>query len=124
MFASAQSFSLNNFTRNVVGAAGTLFFAGLCIAGATASPANAQIAYGVNDTGHKVAYVAYADLDLGSKSGRARLENRLRTAAKQVCHGSAVDPWVAAEERRCFNETLQATRSATMAAIAGEKVAG
>lgn len=119
MFASAQ-----NIARNVVGAAGTLFFAGLCIAGATASPANAQIAYGVNDTGHKVAYVAYADLDLGSKSGRARLENRLRTAAKQVCHGSAVDPWVAAEERRCFNETLQATRSATMAAIAGEKVAG
>ena len=49
MFASAQ-----NFTRNVVGAAGTLFFAGLCIAGATA-PANAQIAYGVNDSGHRVA---------------------------------------------------------------------
>jgi hypothetical protein len=36
MFTSAQ-----NFSRNLVGAAGTLFFAGLCIAGATATPANA-----------------------------------------------------------------------------------
>ena len=53
MFTSAQ-----NFSRNLVGAAGTLFFAGLCIAGATATPANAQIAYGNNEAGHKVAYVA------------------------------------------------------------------
>lgn len=117
MFASAK-----NVTRNIVGAAGTLFFAGLCIAGATA-PAQAQVAYGVSETGHKVAFVSYADLNLGSKAGRSRLESRLRTAAKQVCHGSAIDPWVAAEERRCFNETLQATRNATMAAIEADKVA-
>lgn len=118
MFASAHE-----FTRNVVGAAGTLFFAGLCIVGATATPANAQIAYSVSETGHKVAHVSYADLDLGSKAGRGRLENRLRTAAKTVCHGSAVDPWAQAEEYKCFQETLKATRNATMAAIAAEKVA-
>lgn len=118
MFASAK-----NFSRNLVGAAGTLMFAGLCIAGATA-PANAQIAYGVNETGHRVAYVSYADLDLDSKAGRSRLENRMRTAAKEVCHGSASDRWVAAEEYRCFQETLKATRSATMAAIEAEKIGG
>ncbi len=118
MFASAK-----NFTRNLAGAAGTLLFAGLCIAGATA-PANAQIAYSVNETGHRVAHVSYADLDLGSKAGQSRLENRLRTAAKQVCHGSANDPWAAAEEYRCFQETLKATRSATMAAIEAEKIGG
>jgi UrcA family protein len=118
MFTSAK-----NISRNLVGAAGTLFFAGLCIAGAT-TPANAQIAYGVSDTGHKVAYVAYDDLNLGSPAGRARLENRLRTAAKKVCHGSAVDPWATAQEYKCFTETLKATRNATMAAIAAEKTAG
>ena len=118
MFASAQ-----NFTRNLVGAAGTLLFAGLCIAGAT-TPANAQIAYSVNATGHRVAHVSYADLDLGSKAGRSRLESRLRTAARDVCHGSANDPWAVAEEYRCFQETLKATRSATMAAIDAQKVAG
>lgn len=118
MFASAQK-----ITRNVVGAAGTLFFAGLCIAGATVTPANAQIAYSVSETGHKVALVSYADLNLDSKAGRARLESRLRSAAKTVCRGAAVDPWVAAAERRCFNENLAATRNATMAAIASEKTA-
>ncbi len=116
MFTSAQ-----NFSRNLVSAAGTLFFAGLCIAGATATPANAQIAYGKNEAGHKV---AYADLDLGSPSGRSRLENRLRTAAKQVCHGSDASRMVVAEEYACYQETLKATRSATMAAIVADKVTG
>ena len=118
MFTSAK-----NISRNLVGAAGTLFFAGLCVAGAT-TPANAQIAYGKNEAGHKVAYVAYADLDLGSKAGRGRLENRLRTAAKQVCHGSDASRMAIAEEYACYQETLKATRNATMAAIAAEKVAG
>ena len=119
MFTSAQ-----NFSRNLVGAAGTLFFAGLCIAGATATPANAQIAYGKNEAGHKVAYVAYADLDLGSPAGRSRLENRLRTAAKQVCRGSDASRMAVAEEYACYQETLKATRSATMAAIVADKVTG
>jgi UrcA family protein len=118
MFASAK-----NFSRNVVGAAGTLLFAGLCIAGA-AAPANAQIAYSVSADGHRVAHVSYADLDLGSKAGRERLENRLRTASKEVCHGTSNERWAAAQEYSCYIETLQATRSATMAAIEAEKVGG
>ncbi|OSZ72197.1 hypothetical protein CAP39_02215 [Sphingomonas sp. IBVSS1] len=118
MFASAK-----NFSRNVVGAAGTLLFAGLCIAGATA-PANAQIAYSVNADGHRVAHVSYADLDLASKAGRASLEYRLRTAAREVCQGQSGNPWAAAEEYQCFSETLKATRTVTMAAIEAEKVGG
>lgn len=118
MFASIQ-----NFSRNLVGAAGTLVFAGLCIAGAT-TPANAQIAYGVNETGHKVAYVSYADLDLNSKAGRSRLESRLRTASRAVCHGSSSDRSAPGDEYRCYQETLTASRSATMAAIEAEKIGG
>jgi len=123
MFASARNIALKNLTRNIVGAAGTLMFAGLCIAGATA-PANAQLAYGVDAAGHRVAHVSYADLDLASRSGQARLESRLRVAAKQVCRGSANDPWAVAEEYRCYQETLRASRSATMAAIEADRIGG
>ncbi|WP_017666728.1 UrcA family protein [Sandarakinorhabdus sp. AAP62] len=118
MFASAQ-----NFTRNLVGAAGTLFFAGLCVVGATATPANAQVAYSVNEAGQRVAYVSYADLNLGSTDGRARLESRLRHAAKRVCQGSGENPLAVAQEYRCYSEALKATRNATMAAIEAEKLA-
>lgn len=118
MFASAK-----NFSRNLVGAAGTLFFAGLCIAGATA-PAQAQVAYGVNDSGHRVAYVSYADLDLGSPAGNATLNGRLRIAAKNVCQSNGITPWAAVENHKCITQALQATRNATMAAIAADKAVG
>ncbi|WP_353215960.1 UrcA family protein [Sandarakinorhabdus sp.] len=116
MFASTR-----NFSQTLAGAAGTLLFAGLCIAGATA-PAQADTVYGVSATGHRVAHVAYADLNLASESGRALLENRLRMASKQVCRGTAFDHRANAEERRCFKETLHSTRNATVAAIQADKV--
>jgi UrcA family protein len=119
MFASAQ-----NFARNAVGAAGTLFFAGLCIAAATASPANAQTSYGVDASGHRVAQVRYADLDIGSPTGRATLEARVRIAARHVCVSDAAKPWAQSEEQRCMQGAMQATRDATMAAIAADKVGG
>ncbi|WP_197042147.1 UrcA family protein [Sandarakinorhabdus oryzae] len=118
MFASAKS-----FTRNLVGAAGTLVFGGLCIAGAT-TPANAQIAYSVNDSGHRVAYVSYKDLDLASQAGRSTLDGRLRIASKHVCQGNGATRWEPAEEYKCFHETYKASRTATMAAIEADKVAG
>ena len=118
MFASAQKFS-----RNVVGVAGTLLFAGLCIGGATA-PAIAQIAYSVNAGGQRVAYVAYKDLDLASQAGRATLNGRLRTASRHVCQGDAVQPWRSIEETKCFHAAFNASRNATMAAIEADKVAG
>ena len=118
MYASAKSLS-----RNLAGAAGTLLFAGLCIAGAT-TPASAQIAYSASQTGHMVAVVSHTDLDLGSAPGRARLENRLRTASKQVCRGTAIQHWASSEEYKCFRQTLKAARSATMAAFAADKTTG
>ncbi|MEI6484963.1 MAG: UrcA family protein [Sphingomonadales bacterium] len=118
MFASAS-----NFARTLAGAAGTLLFAGLCIAGATA-PANAQILYGVNDAGQRVAAVSYADLNLASKAGRATLETRIHIAARKVCNATGGDRWAQHEEGRCISNALTATRNATMAAIAADKVAG
>lgn len=124
MFASTQ-----NFSRTLASAAGALLLAGLCITGATApaaaapSPdAQASIVYSVSATGHRVAQVAYADLNLASEPGRARLENRLRMASRQVCRGTAFDHRANAEEHRCFKETLHSTRNATMAAIEADKV--
>lgn len=115
MFASAK-----DVTRNLIGTAGTLLFAGLCIAGATA-PANASIAYGINATGHQVAKVSYADLDLNSKAGRDSLESRLRVASRQVCKSGAANPWAAAEEYHCFQQTLTASRAAIQTAVDAEK---
>ena len=122
MFASTQ-----NFSRTFAGLAGTLLFAGLCIGGATA-PAQAKTAlpiiYGVNADGQRTAQVGYADINLGSKQGRAQLETRLRLAARAVCSNGQQDPFATAEANRCYHETLQATRGATMAAIASGKQVG
>ena len=118
MFASAKS-----ITRNLVGAAGTLVFAGLCIAGAT-TPANAQIAYSVNQSGHRIAHVSYADLDMRSKAGRARLETRLRVASRNVCQTGAAHASTPAVDYRCYQDAINATRTATMAAIAADKAVG
>lgn len=123
MFASTQ-----NFARTFAGAAGTLLFAGLCIAGATA-PAQAQqpkapITYSLNDAGERVAHVRFSDINLGSREGQARLDGRLRIAARTVCSNGQQDPYAAAAASRCFQETLRETRNATMAAIASGKLAG
>ena len=120
MFASTQ-----NFTRTLAGAAGTLLFAGLCIAGATV-PAQAQqpkapISYSVNADGDRIALVRYADINLQTREGQARLETRLRIAARNVCSNGQQDPFATAAADRCFHETLRETRNVTMAAIAAEK---
>jgi UrcA family protein len=123
MFALTQ-----NFSRSLAGAAGTLLFAGLCIAGATA-PAQAQqakqpISYTLNDKGERVAMISYRDINLASPEGRRRLENRVRTAARAVCHYNGQDPFATAAANRCYHNTMEATRAATMAAIASEKAVG
>lgn len=123
MFASTQ-----DFTRTLAGAAGTLFFAGLCIAGATAPAQAAQplppITYSVNAEGERVAHVRFADINLGSKEGQAALQTRLRIAARTVCNNGQQDPFATAAANRCYHETLRETRNATMAAIASGKQAG
>lgn len=123
MFASTQ-----NFSRTLAGAAGTLVFAGLCIAGATA-PAQAQqpkapITYSVNGAGERIAAVRFADLNLSSNEGQVRLETRLRAAARNVCSSDQKHPMAVSAATRCFDETLRETRNATMAAIASAKQLG
>lgn len=123
MFASTQ-----NLARTFAGAAGTLLFAGLCIAGATA-PAQAQqpkapITYSLNESGERVAHVRFADLNLGSREGQARLEGRLRIAARNVCSNGGQDPFAVAAASRCYHDTLRETRNVTMAAIKSGKQIG
>jgi UrcA family protein len=126
MFASTH-----NFSRSFAGLVGTLLFAGLCVGAATA-PAQAQtvsqtaspITYGVNADGQRIAHVAFADINLGSKAGQTQLETRLRIAARAVCSSSEQDPYAAAQADRCYNEALRVTRNATMAAIASGKQVG
>lgn len=122
MFASTH-----NFSRTFAGLAGTLLFAGLCVGAATA-PAQAAtvspITYGVNVDGQRIAHVAFADINLGSKAGEAKLETRLRIAARAVCSNGEQNPIAASQANRCYHDALRVTRNATMAAIASGKQAG
>ncbi len=118
MFASAS-----NFSRTFSAAAGTLLFAGLCIGGATA-PAAAHTTLGLNAAGERVATVSHADLDLGSKAGRAALETRIRAAARKVCATGAHDPANATYEYQCIAEAVKAGQNATIAAVQAARTVG
>ncbi|WP_164158003.1 UrcA family protein [Sandarakinorhabdus rubra] len=115
MIASAHPLS-----RSLAGVAGTLLLAGLCIAGATApaaaTPVTSQARISQNEHGERVALVPHADLDLGSKEGREKLEARIRIAARKVCENSGVEPWSAFQEGRCVQEAVRNGRHAAMAA--------
>lgn len=115
MFASTFSSASHSLNRAVIGAAGTLFFAGLCLAGA-AAPAKAA------EAPVRTKIVSYADLDLGSPQGRKTLEFRIRKAAREVCDHKSNDAWARASEAQCFLTALEGTRNETMAAIDAAKV--
>ena len=69
--------------------------------------------------------VGYADLDLSTATGQAKLDARLRRAAAAVCAAnSSPHPLTEAmEARRCYRDALQsaqrtmANRGATMSAV-------
>ena len=58
--------------------------------------------------------VSYADLDMSSEAGKAKLSRRLDTAARSVCGGnySRLDVSVAVTNERCYRETVAAARNA------------
>lgn len=118
MIASAPTFS-----RSLVGAVGTLLFAGICIGGATA-PATASTVHGVNEQGQRTMAVSYADLDLGSPSGRARLDTRIRDAARKVCANGAANPIETAYEYQCIAQAVKAGQDATIAAVKAARTTG
>jgi len=68
--------------------------------------------------------VPYADLDLSTAEGQARLDARLRHAAAAVCEANS-GPHPLTEvmaARRCYREALQSARR-TMASLGATKVA-
>lgn len=114
--------SATNFTRSLVGTAGTLLLAGLCIAGATA-PAAAHTTLDVNGKGERIATVSYADLDLGSADGRATLDGRIRVAARQVCTDNGPDPRSGVNTFSCVYKAVKSGRHAALAAVSGARAA-
>lgn len=58
--------------------------------------------------------VAYADLDLSTQAGRANLDARLKSAAKEVCGMTRKDASAAEMEaaRQCFAKSLADARRA------------
>jgi len=91
-----------------------LLFALAALAAATAMPAAANIPH--NST---TRIVRYGDLDLGSAAGRARLEQRIDAAVRDVCAVPPGDPGRTDEVRACRAATLaQVARPAAPAANA------
>lgn len=53
------------------------------------------------------AVVSYADLDLTGSAGHARLNRRVESAAKQLCHGTDFQPLAGMIRReRCFEAAM------------------
>jgi len=80
--------------RTAIATVGTLFFAGVCLIGATAPAAAQPVAH--------TKTVSYGDLNLASASGRKVLDSRINRAAHNVCFngGNDVASLVAAD--RCI----------------------
>lgn len=96
-------FATNDFTRNLVGAAGAALLAGACLFAAT-TPAQAT------ETVSKT--VSYADLNLAQPAGRATLESRIKAAARAVCVADSDDYLTRAKKSRCIRTAIEtATRS-------------
>lgn len=97
MFANLTSTAV----RTVVGTAGMAVCAGLCLVGATA-PAHAAAV--------RTATVSYADLDIATAKGRAKLSRRVAAAARAVCTSADAAPVAQAEEGRCVRHAVATAR--------------
>ncbi len=91
MFATTLS-------RNLAAAAGAVLISTACLAVA-ATPAAAETV-AVSKT------VSYADLNLGSAKGRATLDQRIKSAARQVCRQDADDLSTRAFQTECVKTAV------------------
>lgn len=98
MFTTAPEFS-----RTAIAALGTLFFAGVCLLGATAPAAAAPTE--VAQT------IAYADLNLASEKGRDTLDARIARAAHSVCFTGSRDVAAQMAYGRCVKTASEAARA-------------
>ena len=102
-------FVTNSIARTVVATTGAVLFAATCLMCAVA-PAAAQGA--PQNVEVQTRTVSYADLNLNSAAGRARLDARIRAAARAVCSVNGGDIATRAVESRCAKQAAAtATRS-------------
>jgi UrcA family protein len=74
----------------------------------------------VSRDGRPVATISYADLDLGTPAGVARLNRRVRNAVDRLCDlGSRQGAGYRARGLECRNETLAAAQPQISEAIGG-----
>lgn len=100
--------------RTVIGAFGTLFFAGICLT-AAAGPAKAQ-----ELAQPRTEQVRTADLNLAKAEGRATLNHRIKSAARNVCATGSRDLGARLQEDRCERAAIAAAAAETrMAANIG-----
>ncbi len=89
-----------NFARNAIGAFGAVAIAATCL-GVASAPAAAT------ETGVATKTVSYADLNMNSAEGRARLDARIRAAAKSVCEAPVAEFAARATQGRCIATAIR-----------------
>ena len=109
------------FTKSLITAGITAGLVGLALC---AQPAAAQsVQFDAQAAELPQRLVAYADLDLSTARGQARLETRLRHAASAVCEANYGPHSLneAMEARRCYRTALQSAHR-QVASIASVKM--
>lgn len=109
MFATPASFS-----RNLLGAFGTVVFAGICLMGATAP---AQASETLASAAPRSAIVRTADLNLATDAGRSTFETRVRHAARTVCTGATDDLRGKQQTAACVKSAVASAEPARFASI-------
>ncbi|WP_419813949.1 UrcA family protein [Glacieibacterium sp.] len=98
-------FVTSSIARAVVATTGAILFAATCLLGAVAPAA-------AHEADVRTQTVSYADLDLQRPADRARLEARIRAAARAVCSLNTTSDFARSAEYRC---TKRAVATATAA---------
>lgn len=106
MFADTAS----SVTRATIGGFGTLFFAGLCLAGAMV-PARADATTADVVQVARTETVRTADLNLAAPAGRHTLEQRIEAAARRVCDTQPGDLASRSLRAKCLKDAIADARA-------------
>ena len=90
--------------------------AAVAASGGVATPAMAEV-----EGEYRTTTVSYADLDLASEAGVARLNSRIKFAARQVCGIANLDLRAAPEISRCREAAIEHATRATVTVIAAAR---
>jgi UrcA family protein len=101
-------FVTSSIARTLIATTGAVLLAATCLIGAVA-PAAAR---DTSNSEVRTQEVSYSDLNLDSPKGRARLDARIRAAAKAVCTLNTTSFIARNAETRCAKQAIAtATRS-------------